>query len=299
MRRLVRAAPLVVLLLAAGDGAGASCEGPIAYSVGEVDPRYSLSREAFHSAIRDAVRVWEEAAGRELFVRRSGAGFRINLVHSDLQEVTDRIRNLEETTDALRQRIEKMEDRLEAARERFRREKGRLEEKVRAFKRDKRSYEERVRRLKAEGSASPEELETLKARRARLEQRRQALQDQRNRLEELKNRVNRIAVETNALVLRYNRRVRKAKELAQPGRELHKGFYQRGGGDGEAITIRQFESPARLRFALAHELGHALGIDHVDESGAVMHYRNEPGTPERPSLTEADRKALRQACGPR
>lgn len=297
MRQWVLVTLIAGLMPGAVSGADASCDAPIAYAVGEVDRRYDLSREQFHSAIRDAANVWEDSAGRELFVHRPGAEFRINLAYTELQEATERIQELEESTDALRQRIEKKEDRLEVAREELEGKNSRFEDKVRAFQRDKRAYEKRVRRLKATGGASPEEVEALEERRERLEKRRQALQEKRNRLKKLKARVNRLAVATNALVLRYNRRVREAKQLTQPGREFHQGLYQRGGGQGEAITIRQFDSPARLRFVLAHELGHALGIGHVAEPGAVMHYRNESVTPERPSLTDADRKALREVCG--
>ena len=278
-------------------GPVSACDTPLAYAVGEVDPRYDLSREQFHRAIRDAANVWEEAAGRELFVHRPEADSRINLAYTELQQATERIEDLEESTDALRQRIERKEERLEAAREAFQRKNGRFEAKVRTFHRNRRAYEKRVRRLKATGDASKEEAEAMEERRERLEERRQTLREKRNQLKVLKNRVNRLAVATNALVLRYNRRVREAKQVAQPGREFHQGFYQKGGGQGESITIRQFDSPARLRFVLAHELGHALGIDHVADPAAVMHYRNQSMTPERPSLTDADRKALREACG--
>lgn len=278
-------------------GPVSACDIPLAYTVGEVDPRYDLSREQFHSAIRDAANVWEEAAGRKLFVHRPGAEFQINLAYTELQQATERIQELEESTDALRQRIERKKERLEAAREKLKRKNGRFEDKVQTFQRDRRSYEKRVRRLKAGGGASPEEVAAMEERRERLEKRRRALREKRNRLKELKSRVNRLAVATNALVLRYNRRVREAKQVAQPGRKFHQGFYQKGGGQGESITIRQFDSPARLRFVLAHELGHALGIDHVADPSALMHYRNQSMTPERPSLTDADRKALREACG--
>jgi CxxC motif-containing protein (DUF1111 family) len=56
-------------------------------------------------------------------------------------------------------------------------------------------------------------------------------------------------------------------------------------------------------WVLAHELGHALGIGHVDEPGAVMNAllheggELEPGRGRPVALAAADRAALVALCG--
>ena len=59
------------------------------------------------------------------------------------------------------------------------------------------------------------------------------------------------------------------------------------------IDIYEFSSREKLIRVLAHEFGHALGLEHLDNPKAIMYYLNE-GTNEK--LTTDDLTALKQKC---
>jgi predicted Zn-dependent protease len=63
--------------------------------------------------------------------------------------------------------------------------------------------------------------------------------------------------------------------------------------DGQRINIFQFENENKLIRVLTHELGHSIGLDHVENSKAIM-YKLNSGTNEK--LTADDIKILKDLC---
>lgn len=88
----------------------------------------------------------------------------------------------------------------------------------------------------------------------------------------------------NAAAARYNQTV---------GHSFEEGKFIRD-TEGERIEVFEFIDTNQLERVLAHEFGHALGLDHNTDPKAIMYAKNESGglTP-----TAADLAALRTLCG--
>ena len=110
----------------------------------------------------------------------------------------------------------------------------------------------------------------------------------------LVDRIKQVEGVLNNQVATLNLKVKNYNSLGDStGREFNEGEYVRN-ASGTKINIYQFKDEGQLIRVLAHELGHAIGLDHIDNPKAIMYYLNE-GVNEK--LTPDDLTALRNRCG--
>lgn len=267
----------------------APCTVPITYSIGNIDERFGISRERVIEDTKSASTIWNKAAGKELFRSvESGGALRIDLVYDERQATTMQLQSLglSVTNDA--ESYDAVKARYDSFLKAFNAEKASYTSNQAVFEKAVADYEEEVRAVNARGGAAPEE-------HARLETQKQRLLAEQSRLQKLQERVNADADTVNALVRTLNRLARELNQSAAEynkagsalGEEFEEAVFESRPGS-QHISVYEFDSNTRLIRVLTHEFGHALGLEHVDDSTAIMYRLNQSTnlTPSKADIAE-------------
>jgi predicted nucleic acid-binding Zn-ribbon protein len=263
------------------------CRSAIEYRIETFDARFGLSKEEFLSAVQMAEDIWEKPIGKNLFEYDDGGELRINLVYDQrqhstfqLQDLSEKVENSKAYYDLLKTQYENIKSEYESAVASF-------EARVKNFNTRSDAYEAEVRMINRKGGANQTEYQKLNAERDYLNQEAQALNQLQSSINAKINQANQMVQKLNELATSLNLDVSQYNKIGDNlGVEFDEGLYKVGPG-GQEIFIYQFENKTKLVRVLAHELGHALGLDHVDDPKAIM-YRLNIGTNEKLSQTDLD-----------
>ena len=294
MRILKNILSLAVIVLCAGGSyyflTKGPCDSPVAYSVGSIDERFGINQEKLVAAAKAAEDAWEKAAGKDLFAYSPKGKLPINLVYDERQATSERNRGLVTQVGAEKQTADSVKADLEALKSRYENLSKEYEALVSSFRTRQEEYNASVAYWNERGGAPQSEFSKLSSEKKQL----QALASE---LEPKRLEVNRLASEVNEKVRSFNGLVRTINSTVEvinksADKEFEQGEFIQEGRRKE-IDIYEFKDVGELERVIAHEMGHALGVDHNENPESIMYYLNSGANL---ALSREDIESLKAAC---
>jgi len=267
------------------------CPAPIEYRLGTIGESFDVTPSEAKAAIAEAADLWEKKVDKDLFIYTEDADFTINFIFDERQEVAnaqtndrDRLDAIAEQNDAFRTQIAQLQNTYESNQATFAAKRD-------AYDVDLRAYNDRVRQVNDRGGAGRDAFALLEEERISLERISNSLQQEATSLNDLAQQLNNLSNEGNRLIDTYNQEVQAYNSEYGEAHEFTQGDYQ-----GGEINVYKFSDNNELVAVLAHEFGHALGINHIEEPGALMYYLLDDELFDAPTLAASDIAAYQAVC---
>jgi hypothetical protein len=269
------------------------CNIPIKITLGDIDSRFKLKNETILKELNIASSVWEKEESKDLFVfeGKSKSKVIVNFVYDERQQETIESSKARAFLESGWNSYESLINQRKTLAEKYDSLQSSYENGIKAYNLRLASYEDRVRAWNRK-QGSEAEYKALKAEGAAVDQMFNSLEKQRISINSLADQINKFNGDIKSLYDKLVSQTNEYNHLFSSDDPITVGEY-----DGTYyINIYQYTDLAQLRITLAHELGHALGMDHTENEKSIMYPLQSKQTGDSLILTVEDRNELHRVC---
>ena len=243
-----------------------ACDTPITYALGSIDPRFKLSEENALMHMQKAANIWNSTYTKPLFTYSPEAALKVHFVYDDRTALNEKIGAQQNLLDQRNAALQKQIDAYDAD--------------VAAFEKRLAEFNTKVDEANRKGNVSEEEYNALVSEQNYLKAQRDSLNSRADNLNLGASNFN-----TTLSDLKNNMNEFNEKIVQKP----EEGLYN---PSENTIAIYFVVDNNELVHTLAHELGHAITMDHTEDKADIMY----PSSTKTLTVTPNDQKQLDYIC---
>ncbi len=264
------------------------CDKPITYSIGRVDGEFGISKSDVQKYTNNASNIWNKALNKNLLSEATSSKITINFIFDERQRATIQAQKLKAEIEEQKNNLNNLKNNIDILRSEYDTQKSAFDLAQTDYNSHLTTYNNEVTIWNKKGGAPKDIYDQLTAEKISLDNKYNQLNISINELQRLANQINTLSQTHNNIVSQVNTTISSANQNS--GKQFEEGVYD---PNNKTITIYEYDSINSLKRVLAHELGHALGIDHVQNKASIMYYLNNSNNLK---PTTEDVSALQKIC---
>jgi len=267
------------------------CDMPKLYALGSVDERFGVTDAEAIVALKKAEALWENTFDKNILEFDAKEGLAVNMVYDERQSLTDKKKETETTLDSLEKKNTEIVLEAKKLNQTYEKLDAQFIAESKSYENHVAEYNQTVAYWNEQYKVPPRVVKSLQDEQVALESQRADLETLRLSIYAVVAELDKLQGSSQDLNEVYKKIAGSYSDTYGSVRRFDSAVY-----NGNEINVYEFDNKDVLVLILAHELGHYLGLDHVDNSQSIMYYLMQDQSVEAPTLSDQDKQAFLAVC---